>query len=83
MLSMAFLGQVVTDWLGKRDTPEGWLARLRVRFQAMVRPGDTLACRGVLVAGAESGHQAVHLWAENQRGERITSGAADAVIAAR
>lgn len=81
MLSMAFLGQLVTDW--SRDLSaaapgsSGWLARLQVRFQAMVRPEDTLTCRGVLVAGSEAGRQSLQLWAENQRGERVTSGEAE------
>jgi acyl dehydratase len=78
MLSMAFLGQVMTDWLAQQATPGGWLARLRVRFQAMVRPEDTLTCHGVLVAGSEAGRQSLQLWADNQRGERVTSGDAEA-----
>src|SRR6185437_786700 len=41
MLSMAFAGQALTDWL-TAEQGRGRLGRLRVRFQAMVRPGDTL-----------------------------------------
>ena len=48
MLSMAFAAQVLTDWLATRPDAGGWVLRLRVRFQAMVRPGDTLTCRGAL-----------------------------------
>jgi acyl dehydratase len=81
MLSMAFLGQLVTDWLAARPEPGGWLARLRVRFQAMVRPEDTLACHGALVPGAEGGRRALHVWMENQRGERVTTGEAEAALA--
>ena len=77
MLSMAFLGQVVTDWLAALPASGGWLARLRVRFQAMVRPEDTLTCHGILVAGSEAGRQSLQVWAENQRGERVTSGDAE------
>jgi acyl dehydratase len=80
MLSMAFLGQVVTDWLAGQPQPGGWLARLRVRFQAMVRPGDTLGCRGALGGGAQGGRQALQLWAENQRSEPVTAGDAVAVV---
>ena len=47
MLSMAFAGQVLTDWLTAAPG-RGRLGRLRVRFQAMVRPGDALTCKGVL-----------------------------------
>jgi acyl dehydratase len=83
MLSMAFLGQLLTDWLASRPDRGGWVKRLRVRFQAMVRPGDTLTCSGAL-GGAEQGQQGqqrVELWINNQRGERVTSGDADIVFA--
>jgi acyl dehydratase len=80
MLSMGFLGQLVTDWLAAQPTTGGWVSRLRVRFQAMVRPGDTLTCQGVLTEGAEAGHQAVAVWAQNQHGERVTFGEAEVVL---
>ncbi|HEU5344444.1 MAG TPA: hypothetical protein VFU60_08885, partial [Ktedonobacterales bacterium] len=54
----------------------GWVRRLRVRFQAMVRPGDTLTCSGAMGAGASDG-QRVELWINNQRGERVVTGDAD------
>jgi acyl dehydratase len=81
MLSMGFLGQLVTDWLASLSGPEGWVSRLRVRFQAMVRPSDTLTCHGVLVKGAPEGRQLLEVWAENQRGERVTTGEAEVVLA--
>src|SRR5579875_3025381 len=68
MLSMAFLGQVVTDWLTARNASGGWLARLRVRFQAMARPGDTLTCQGAL-GEVKDGRQRLELWIDNQHGE--------------
>jgi acyl dehydratase len=77
MLSMGFLGQLVTDWLASRPTPGSWLVRLRVRFHAMVLPGDTLTCRGALAGAAEGDRQALQVWAENQRGERVTAGDAE------
>jgi acyl dehydratase len=80
MLSMAFLGQVATDWLATHGHPGGWLTRLRVRFQAMVRPEDTLSCQGVLVAGSEAGRQSIEVWADNQRGERVTTGEAEVAL---
>jgi acyl dehydratase len=75
MLTMAFMGQLLTDWLAAQPTPGGWVTRLRTRFQAMVRPGDTLTITGTLGA-REAGTQRVDVWAENQRGERVTSGSA-------
>src|SRR5262249_34858500 len=76
MLSMAFVGQVLTNWLAAEGKTSAWVARLRVRFQAMVRPGDTLTCRGVLGAKTDA-EQRVELWIENERGERVTTGDAD------
>ncbi|HEV2236471.1 MAG TPA: MaoC/PaaZ C-terminal domain-containing protein, partial [Ktedonobacterales bacterium] len=76
MLSMAFMGQLVTDWLAARSTPGGWVTRLRTRFQAMVRPGDTLTIAGVLGDTAD-GRGRLEVWAENQRGERVTTGGAE------
>lgn len=76
MLSMAFLGQALTDWGATQPDQKGWVKRLRVRFQAMVRPGDTLTCSGALTANAPD-QQRVELWINNQRGERVTTGDAD------
>jgi acyl dehydratase len=84
MLSMAFLGQLLTDWLPTSQVPTGlpaWVARLRARFYGMVRPGDTLTCRGVL--GERSGErQRLEVWIDNQHGERICAGDADVVLGA-
>ncbi|HEX6542515.1 MAG TPA: MaoC family dehydratase N-terminal domain-containing protein [Ktedonobacterales bacterium] len=78
MLSMAFAGQVLTDWLNA-EPGRGRLGRLRVRFQAMVRPGDTLTCKGVLRAAEPGKPQPVDVWIENQHGERVLTGDADIV----
>jgi acyl dehydratase len=83
MLSMAFLGQLLTDWLAQRTSESGttgWVARLRARFQAMARPGDTLTCRGVRVGAPTQGRQRVEVWIDNQRGERVITGDADVVV---
>jgi acyl dehydratase len=79
MLSMAFLGQTLTDWIASSGQHGAWVARLRVRFQAMVRPGDTLTCRGVL-GTRENDRQRVELWIDNERGERVISGDADVAL---
>jgi acyl dehydratase len=73
MLSMAFAGQLLTSWLSGLQERGGWISRLRVRFQAMVRPGDTLTCFGD--PGARGEHQQpVELWIENQQDERVITG---------
>jgi acyl dehydratase len=42
MLTMAFVGQLLTDWVGL----EGELKQFHVRFTGMVRPGDVVTCTG-------------------------------------
>jgi acyl dehydratase len=78
MLSMAFAAQLLTDWLATRSKPGGWVMRLRVRFQGMTQPGDTLTCRGALGTRTDN-QQAIEVWIDNQRGERLTTGDADVI----
>ncbi len=80
MLSMAFLGQLLTNWLATQPERGGWVTRLRVRFQAMVSPGDTITCAGAL-GPVTDGVQRLDLWINNQRGERVTTGDADVTFA--
>jgi acyl dehydratase len=74
MLSMGFLGQYVAGLGGP-----GMVRRLKVRFAAMVRPGDELTCRAVVreVAGERA---LLDVWAENQHGEKVTAGEAEVEI---
>lgn len=81
MLSMAFAGQLLTDWLAAQGTDAhgGYVSRLRVRFQGMVRPGDTLSVRGAL--GERDGDtQRVHVWIDNQHGDRVVTGDGDVML---
>jgi len=75
MLTMAFVNQLVTDWLGDRRT----VRSLRGRFAGMVLPGDRVTCRGSVKAKDQSaGRLTLELSAENQRGEAVfTKGIAD------
>ncbi|HLH74795.1 MAG TPA: MaoC/PaaZ C-terminal domain-containing protein [Chloroflexota bacterium] len=79
MLSMGFLGQFLTDLAG----PEN-VRRLQVRFGAMVRLGDVLTCRGMVQSvepiDAERSLVTLDIWAENQRGEKVTTGAAEVFL---
>ncbi|TMB86845.1 MAG: dehydratase [Chloroflexi bacterium] len=78
MLSMAFLGQFVTQHIS--DNPEAYLAHLRVRFMNMVRLGDTLTCHGLVKARTTDNNGdisvVIECWAQNQKGEKVTSGEA-------
>jgi acyl dehydratase len=78
MLSMAFLGEYLC-WLAGPES----VRRLAVRFNAMVRPGDTLTCRGrVKERTTNDGFRRLRLevWTENQRAERVTVGEAEVDI---
>lgn len=44
MLSMAYVGQMVTDFAGM----DADLVDFGVRFRAMVRPGDKVICKGTV-----------------------------------
>jgi acyl dehydratase len=74
MLSMGFLGQYAAALAGPQN-----VKRLKVRFAAMVRPGDELTCRGAVREVAD-GVATIDLWAENQRGEKVTTGEAEVEI---
>lgn len=43
MLSMAYLGQLLTNWV-----PQSAIRSFGVRFSAITRVGDELTCRGVI-----------------------------------
>lgn len=79
MLSMAFAGQLLTDWLAAQGTAGGYVRRLRVRFQGMVRPGDTLTVRGAL-GEREGGTERINISIDNQHGERVVTGDGDVVL---
>jgi acyl dehydratase len=84
MLSMGFVAQSVTDWLGV-----GSVRKIGVRFAALVRLGDVVTCRGKVVAKRPpkdgDGPYLVDLeiWAENQKGEKVITGKAVAVLPSR
>ena len=80
MLSMAFLGQFVNQQI--TDIPEAYLVQLKVRFMSMVRLDDTLTCHGIVRGRTDDTRQAavaVECWAQNQKGEKVTTG--EAVVA--
>jgi acyl dehydratase len=78
-LVLAFLGQMVTDWLGG----SGDLRSISVSYKGMNLPGDTITCRGAVKNVAE-GERLVTLevWAENPKGEKTVSGTAVVRLAA-
>jgi acyl dehydratase len=74
MLTMAFLGRLLTQSVPLRD-----VRALDGRFVAMAFPGDTITCTGAIVAKSiEHGERRVEIEiaAQNQRGERLVAGKA-------
>jgi acyl dehydratase len=70
MLDFGLLARALTDWLGD----PGRLRSLRVRFSAMVQPGDTVSARGTVASVDEAaGTATLNVWVENQRGEKVLS----------
>ncbi|HUX46773.1 MAG TPA: MaoC/PaaZ C-terminal domain-containing protein [Desulfosporosinus sp.] len=71
MLTMAQMAAMLTDWIGK----EGELSKFNVRFEQIVRPGDTIKCSGFIRARSES-TLVCDLEANNQKEQRVLSGLA-------
>jgi acyl dehydratase len=71
LLKAAFLGQLVTDWLGDRGT----LKTFEVSYRGIDVPGRPYRCRGrvVRVAGAQV---ELEVWGEDSEGRRTTVGSA-------
>ncbi|MBI2867402.1 MAG: acyl dehydratase [Chloroflexi bacterium] len=74
-LKNAFLGQLVTDWMGEW----GNLKKLSCQYRGMDVPGDTLTAKGkVSKKEVKDGENLAHLeiWIENGKGEKTTPGQA-------
>lgn len=79
MLSMAFIGQMLTDTVGEK----GELRKFTVRFNGMVRPGDVITCRGVMKEIYAEGQQQrviCDIWAEKEDGSKVISGQAELIL---
>jgi len=75
----AFLGQLMTDWVGKR----GSLSELNCSYKGMNYPGEVVTLRGkVLRKYVRRGEHFVEcsVWAENPKGEKTASGTATVVL---
>ncbi len=78
MLSMAFLGQFINSHIA--DIPGAYIEQLQVRFVNMVRLGDTITCYGIIKERTSTGgigtHVTIECWAQNQKGDKVTTGEA-------
>jgi len=71
LLKAAFLGQLITDWLGA----DGDLRTLEVSYRGVDEPKHPYTCRG-RVKSVEGRTAEVEVWGENEAGERTTLGTA-------
>ena len=81
-LKSAFLGQLMTDWIGEHGT----LKKLACQYRGMDVPGDTLSCKGTVtrVYVEDGNHMAdCQIWLENAKGERTTPGSATVILPSR
>jgi len=75
LLKAAFLGQLVTDWLGD----EGRLKTFEVSYRGLDVPGRPYTCRGKVTK--VDGHEVeLEVWGEDPDGNRTTIGKATAAI---
>jgi hydroxyacyl-ACP dehydratase HTD2-like protein with hotdog domain len=71
LLKAAFLGQLVTDWLGDRGT----LKTFEVSYRGIDQPGHPYRCRGRITK--VDGYQVeLEVWGEDSTGSRTTAGTA-------
>ncbi len=78
-LKAAFLGQLVTDWIGEWGT----LKQLAVQYRGIDVPGKPLTAKGTVIKKyVQDGANYVEceIWIENQNGERTTRGTATVVL---
>lgn len=71
LLKAAFLGQLVTDWLGER----GSLKSFEVSYRGIDEPARPYRCRG-RVKSVDGNQAELELWGEDSDGTRTTLGSA-------
>ncbi len=81
-LKNAFLGQLITDWIG----PQGVLKRLSCQYRGMDFPGNTITGKGAVTRKYREGGQSLvdcDIWLENPQGEKTTPGVATVALPSR
>ena len=81
-LKAAFLGQLLTDWIGE----SGVLKDLECRYQGLDFPGVDLTCKGKIInKSIERKENLVvcEVWTENAGGEKTTTGRAVVTLPSR
>ena len=81
-LKNAFLGQIVTDWMGE----EGTLKKLSVQYRGMDVPGTPIYGKGVVKRKfVDNGENLVEceIWLENHEVQKTTPGMAVIALPSR
>jgi len=82
-LKFAWLGQLVTDWIG----PKGIVKSMTCQYRGQDRPGDVITCEGeVTDKYVKDGEHYVEcrIWTENQKTGKVTTpGTAIVVLPSR
>jgi acyl dehydratase len=77
LLKAAFLGQLVTDWLGG----DGEIRALEVSYRGIDVPGRPYRCRG-RITRVEGRDVELEVWGEDADGNRTTVGTASVALGA-
>jgi hydroxyacyl-ACP dehydratase HTD2-like protein with hotdog domain len=75
LLKAAFLGQLVTDWLGERGT----LKNFEVSYRGIDQPGRPYRCRG-RITRVDGAQVELEVWGEDPDGNRTTIGSATVLM---
>ena len=81
-LKNAFLGHLMTDWVGQHGT----LRKLSAQYRGMDVPGTPIYAKGVVTKKyVEGGENLVEcdIWLENHKGEKTTPGSAVVALPSR
>jgi len=81
-LTLSFLGQMLTDWMGDSGT----LVKLGGSYRGMNPVGEDIFCYGKVTRKYIEDNQhyvRVEVWAENPQGERTVSGSAVVILPSR
>jgi len=81
-LKSAWLGQLLTDWIGEA----GVLKEMMCQYRGLNVPGVDLVCKGKVVKKYDEGGEHLvdcEIWTENPEGERTTTGTATVALPSR
>jgi len=81
-LKAAFLGQLMTDWIGD----EGTLKKLTVSYRGLDFPGEDIICRGKAIRKYKQDEECFvkcKIWTENPKGRKTTTGSATVSLPSR